>query len=415
MVAHRHEKRRFQLDVPQPPQQDTLEAPLPPQLPIKLMIKPRRKRRRFHIGPPDVSPWRALPFQVVIERRRPKRQFALTLAHRRQLQRVSLVGGVLAIALVVVITSVLLNPSTHDALFPPPHVSASSAALSRVGPYTAFGSPIHYDGAAPYTSLQTYTGANASPAPDVQAQAAFVFDPQSGTVYFQKNADASYPAASLTKIMTLLLAVDSPQLDQTVTVGSDAAALVNSENSYMDLSAGEQLTVRELLYGLIVAGGNDAALAIADAVGGDEATFVMMMNTRAVQLGLTHTHFVSADGVDSQNVTSASDMAKLSAIVMQRPGVADITSAYHYTIAQTATHKQYKLQGGNDLLPGGPSPYAGVDGVKTGYTADALYCMAVSAHANGRTLIGIFLGEPSVQARDTDAHALLDWAFAQPS
>lgn len=413
MFAHRPVKPRFQLDIPQPPQRDAVQAPQRNSLPIRLVVKPRRPKRRFHIGPPENSPLAALPFQLVFERRRPKRQVTLTLAHRRQFQRLSLIFGVVCVMLAVLVSGLLLNPSTHDTLFPPPPVSAADAALSQVGPYSASGNAIHADAAAPFTTLQPYAAANGSPAPDTQAQAAYLFDPQSGVILYQKDADTSYPAASLTKVMTLLLAIDSPQLDQTVTVGPDAAALVNSNNSYMDLSAGEQLTVRELLYGLIVAGGNDAALAIADAVGGDEASFVAMMNLRARQLGLAHTHFVSADGVDSGNVTSASDMAKLSALVMQRPGVEPITSAYQYTIPQTATHKLYKLQGGNDLLTGGGAPYAGADGVKTGYTDAAQYCMAFSARVNGRLLIGVLLGEPSPQTRDADAHALLDWGFKQ--
>ena len=134
--------------------------------------------------------------------------------------------------------------------------------------------------------------------------------------------------------MTLLLATNSGSLDQVVTIGPDAAALVNSNNSYMDVSAGEQLTLRQLLYGLMLPGGNDAALAIADAISGGEPAFVSTMNLYALQLGLNKTHFVSADGVIDANISSARDLAILTAIAIQQPGVSQITATRYLVIPQ---------------------------------------------------------------------------------
>src|SRR6185312_13553910 len=108
-----------------------------------------------------------------------------------------------------------------------------------------------------------------------------------------------------------------------------------------------------------------------------------------------------------------SDMAKLAALVVARPDATAITSAYTYVIPQTPAHKLFTLHSENDLLQGGAAPYPGANGVKTGYTAGAQYVMAFSVVSNGHLLVGVLLGEPSTQARNADAHALLDWGFAQ--
>lgn len=407
MFARRQEKPRFQVDAP--PSQPQ-EAPTPQPrvtLPIMVAVKPRPKKRRFQIEPPTSSPWGALPFQIVVQRTWRKRASWMTLAQRRQFTRLSLIVGAVVVLLAVIGSAVWINPATHDALFPPPNLGAAGGRSGTDNPV------VHIGVEQPYTGLQPLLQGSGARPPAVKAPAAFLFDPQRGVLMFQQNSDASYPAASLTKLMTMLVAVDSTPLDQMVLVGPDAAALVNSDNSYMDLSAGEQVSMRDLLYGLVVAGGNDAALAIADQVSGNEANFVSLMNARAHALGLTHTHFVSADGVDAGNVTSAADMAKLSALLLTRPGVQEITSTYSITIPQTATHKIYRLQGANQLLPGGSQPYTGAIGMKTGYTDAAGYCMSFAATVNGRTLVGVVLNESFPDARDYDAHNLLDWGFAQ--
>lgn len=416
MFTRRHEKRRFQLDVPHPSQRGGAQGLQGSYVTVKLPSVSRRKKRRFQIGSRDVSRWRsrwqALTPLAALGRVSARRR-TLTLGERRRLRRLGMIAGAVVVVLGLIASALLLNPQTREALIPSSAPAASAAESSSALAHGAFQQPLH-EGAEPvFSNLRPYVSTGGAQPPDVQASAAFLFDPQRGVILYQKNADTPYPAASLTKVMTLLVAIDSPHLDQETTIGPDAAALVNSDNSYMDVSVGEQLTVRELLYGLIVQGGNDAAIAIADAVGGDEPSFVAMMNARARQLGLMHTHFVSADGLDDGNVTSASDMAKLSALTVMRPGVTAITSAYTYVIPQTPTHKLFTLQSGNDLLQGGAAPYPGANGIKTGYTAAAQYCIAFSVVSNGRLLVGVALGEPSAQARTADVHALLDWGFAQ--
>jgi serine-type D-Ala-D-Ala carboxypeptidase (penicillin-binding protein 5/6) len=251
-------------------------------------------------------------------------------------------------------------------------------------------------------------------APDITAKAAYVYDVDTGVVLYSKAADDELPMASCTKVMTAILAVERGKLDQVVAVGADAHALVRSDSSYMGLGTGEKLTLRDLLYGLIMPSGNDAAVAIADAIGGTEAEFVGLMNTRAAQLGLTHTHFANPHGLDApDHYTSARDLAVLSAYAMKNPTLREIMSASTYDIPKTTTHKAYHLRTGNDLLPGAGSPYPGAIGVKPGYTGPAGFCQAFAAIRDGHLIVGAVLHDPSWQVRRVDMRNLLDWGFGQ--
>jgi serine-type D-Ala-D-Ala carboxypeptidase (penicillin-binding protein 5/6) len=254
---------------------------------------------------------------------------------------------------------------------------------------------------------------NSNP-PDITAPAAYVFDADLGWTFYAKNADEKLQMASCTKVMTLLLAVEDGSLTQMVTIGADAAALVRSDSSFMGVSAGEKLMLKDLLYGLVLPSGNDAAVAIADAIGGNVPHFVQMMNDRARQLGMTHTHYVNPHGLGEPNhYTTARDLAILSGVAMHNPIIVQVTSAAHYNIPKTATHKAYSLETGNDLLAYARSPYPGAIGVKPGFTGDAGYCQAFAAIRHGHMIVGVVLDEPSWQVRIVDMRALLDWGFAQ--
>lgn len=250
--------------------------------------------------------------------------------------------------------------------------------------------------------------------PYVAAVAGYVFDANTGTVLYSKDANEELPMASCTKIMTALLAVEHGNLDQVITVGADAHALVRSDSSYMGVDTGEQLTLRDLLYGLVMPSGNDAAVAIADAIGGTEARFVAMMNARAVQLGLKQTHFANPHGLDAPgHYTTAHDLAVLAGLAMKNPTLVKIMSAYNYDIPKTAAHKAYHLVTGNDLLAGSGSPYPGAIGVKPGYTGPAGFCQAFAAIRHGHLIVGTVLGDPSWQIRRVDMRNLLDYGFEQ--
>ena len=250
--------------------------------------------------------------------------------------------------------------------------------------------------------------------PSVTATAAYVYDPDLGFVYYAKDADQELPMASCTKIMTALLAVERGNLDQMVTIGPDAAALAGPGNSHMGVSQGEKISLRDLLYGLMLPSGNDAAVAIADAIGGNVPNFVAMMNARGQQLGLTHTHFENPHGLDAQgHYTTARDLAVLAAAAMRNPTIVQIASTYRYTIPATSTHKAFTLITGDDIIPGARSPYPGAIGVKPGFTGNAGYCQAFAAIRHGHLIVGTVLGEPDWRVRLTDMRKLLDWGFAE--
>lgn len=273
-------------------------------------------------------------------------------------------------------------------------------------------------GAVQLTSLRSSTGGisfTIGQPPALSAKAAFVYDADLGFVYYAQNADEELPMASCTKVMTALVAVEhASSLDQVITVGADAEALVRPDSSYMGLHAGEKLTLRDLLYGLLLPSGNDAAVAIADGIGGSVPTFVAMMNHKAADLGLTHTHFMNPHGLGEPNhYTTAHDLAVMAAAAMRVPAIVQITSTVHYDIPKTADHAAYSLETGDDLLSGARAPYPGAIGVKPGFTGDAGYCQAFAAIRHSHLIVGVVLDEPSWQVRIVDMRNLLDWGFEQ--
>jgi serine-type D-Ala-D-Ala carboxypeptidase (penicillin-binding protein 5/6) len=250
--------------------------------------------------------------------------------------------------------------------------------------------------------------------PGIAARAGFVMDADTGAVLFTRRPDEVRAMASCTKIMTALVAAQQGGLDRTVTVGADAAAYVNSDNSYMGLSAGEQLTLTDLLYGLLLPSGNDAAVAIADAVGGTQQHFVAMMNAEAQVLGLTHTHFTNPHGLDqSGHYTTARDLTMLSAVALRQSTIADIAATPSHYIPASATHKAYSLSNYNSLLPGKAATYPGAVGLKPGNTGAAGWCEAFAARRGGHLIVGVVLDSPTWTQRNDDMHALLNWGFAQ--
>lgn len=269
--------------------------------------------------------------------------------------------------------------------------------------------PGHLDASAGALSV-----AYASPPPHIEAAAAYVFDGDTGAVLLANHPDDERAMASCTKIMTALVAVSHGSLDQLITVGSDAAAYVNPDNSYMGVSAGEKLTLQDLLYGLLLPSGNDAAVAIADAIGGNQPNFVAMMNQEAQTLGLTHTHFADPHGLDAPgHHTSARDLAVLAVVALRNPTIAQIAATLHDDIPATPTHKAFHLFNYNSILPGARSAYPGAVGLKPGNTGAAGWCEAFAARRNGRLIVGAVLADPTWSQRNVDMHHLLDWAFAQ--
>lgn len=236
----------------------------------------------------------------------------------------------------------------------------------------------------------------------VSAKAYALIDQASGRVISASNENARLPMASTTKIMTALIAVESGKLDETFTVPAQALKV---EGSSMGLLPDEKITLRELVYGLMLESGNDAANAIAIIIGGSISGFVDMMNTRAKQLGLKNTHFCNPSGLyDPDHYTSALDLARLAAYAMKNEEFAKIVGTKHMRVSYNGIKNGRYLSNHNRLL----SSYEGAIGVKTGFTKKSGRCLVSCAQRDGVELIVATLGDPD----DWKDHAeLLDSGF----
>ncbi len=237
--------------------------------------------------------------------------------------------------------------------------------------------------------------------PTVEAHAAVVIDDASGAVLFEKDAHHALPPASLTKITTAILAIKRLDLNQWVEVDIDSHKMLGS--SVMGLRPGDWFQVRDLLYGLMLPSGNDAALALARAVSGSDAAFVVEMNAFVARLGLRDIHFINPHGLSGRShVASAYDLAILSRYGMALPAFAKIVST---TGVRTGGPRVLRLSNSNTFL----LKYDGADGVKIGHTRSAGPTLAASVTRDGHRVYAVVL---NTEHRDADAMALLDWAFA---
>jgi D-alanyl-D-alanine carboxypeptidase (penicillin-binding protein 5/6) len=246
-------------------------------------------------------------------------------------------------------------------------------------------------------------GAHAAvPKPD--ASAFMVLNASNGEILAAHNAHARVPIASITKLMTVIVALDHLKPDDVVTV-SGAAAQVGE--SRIPLTTGQRVTVRDLLAGALIQSANNAADALASAAsGGDVPRFVGWMNERAKKLGLDDTHFVRPDGLDTPgHVSSAHDVAVLAQVAMHRRVVRDLVRLRSAPIESG----QFTVHTWNDLL--GVVP--GVVGVKTGHTNDAGWCEVVAVRRNGFTVYAVILGSPTRARRNDDLQRLLAWGVSQ--
>ena len=233
--------------------------------------------------------------------------------------------------------------------------------------------------------------------PQVSAKSAALLDGTTGECLYEKNGDQRALIASTTKIMTGLLVCEAGDLDRTVTVPETAAG---TEGSSMYLKSGETLTRRELLYGMMLHSGNDAALTLAISISGSEAAFVRQMNRRACALNLTQTHFANPHGLDSgENYSTALDLARLAQAALQNEQFRAVVST------KTITCAGRTLTNHNKLL----WRYDGCIGVKTGYTRHAGRILVSAAERGGRMLIAVTISDPD----DWRDHvSLLDYGFA---
>jgi D-alanyl-D-alanine carboxypeptidase len=242
--------------------------------------------------------------------------------------------------------------------------------------------------------------------PFVSAKSIAVVDSACGALIYGRDPHLQLPPASLTKLMTAAVATDQADLDMMITANVDGTALYDETGStIMGLKPGMELSLEDLLYGLLLPSGNDAAIAIAEGVSGDMETFVELMNAKAESLALEDSHFTNPHGLDDPALrSSAYDMAMLARYVMENEDLRTIVQSVSWQPRWDGP----PVWNGNRLI----GEYDGADGVKIGYTEESQQTIVASATRDGRRIIASLMRSMD---RYTDAERLLDWAFAQES
>jgi serine-type D-Ala-D-Ala carboxypeptidase (penicillin-binding protein 5/6) len=248
----------------------------------------------------------------------------------------------------------------------------------------------------------------------VKAKGAVLADAVTGQVLWGRGLNIERPMASVTKVMTALVVLESGDLDQEIRVPKAAFDYVwKYGGESAALRPGDELTVQELLEALLLPSGADAAYTLANAYGPGLNAFVARMNATAARMGMAHTHFTSPDGLPYPTETSTystpSDLLTLGLAAMRFPAFRSIVDQQFYHLPKGPEHHQYWWDNTNELI----GSYQGAVGIKDGYTDDAGHCLLFEAVRNGRTLIGVVLDSPAtgVAAAAQDAAQMLNWGF----
>lgn len=249
----------------------------------------------------------------------------------------------------------------------------------------------------------------------LQSESVILMEAKTGTVLYEKNPDEKLKPASVTKVMTLLLIFEEIEsgrmsMDDIVTVTEHAASMGGSQCFF---EQGEQQTVRDMIKCIEVSSGNDAAVAMAEHIAGSEEAFVQMMNKRAEELGMVNTHFVNACGLDADgHVTTSRDIALMSAeLINNHPEIFEFSTIWMDSIIHKTNRgeSEFGLANTNKFL----NQYTGANGLKTGFTSDAGYCMSATAERNDVQLIAVIMKAETKEIRNSEAGKLLDYGFAK--
>lgn len=243
------------------------------------------------------------------------------------------------------------------------------------------------------------------------AKSVVLMEASTGKIIYERNANEKLHPASMTKMMSMLLILESIEKgnlkwNDMITVSENASSMGGSQ---ILLETGEQMSVDDLFKGIAIASGNDAVVALAEKVAGTEEVFVKMMNDKAKELGLKNTNFKNPHGLDStDHYSSAYDMAMIAKELVKHKKVLEYSSIYEYYLRDGTDRKTW-LVNTNKLV----RFYDGVDGLKTGYTKEAGYCLTATAMKNGMRIIAVVMGEPDSKTRNKEVTELLDYAYAQ--
>ena len=244
------------------------------------------------------------------------------------------------------------------------------------------------------------------PAESIAAKTMILVDETNGKVLADRNSRARVPMASTTKIMTAALAIEFANADSLITVPGEALKDLPADSALMGVSAGEKYTIKELLYGLMLNSGNDAAKTIAIAISGSEEAFARLMTAKAKQIGMQDTRFVNASGLDHENhYSTAYDLALLAHYAQSLPLLREVVATSQITLPYSSNHKQLYLENLNSLI----TSYPGATGIKPGNTGQAGNCLVATPERGGQKLIGVLLDTPG---RNTNMAALFDLGFA---
>lgn len=243
------------------------------------------------------------------------------------------------------------------------------------------------------------------------ARSAVLLDADTGAIIFEKNGHDKLPPASITKVMTMLLimeAIERGQLKWTeqVSVSENAASKGGSQ---IFLEPGEQMSVRDMLKGIAIGSANDASAAMAEKLGGTEQRFAQMMNARAKELGMNDTKFQNSNGLPvADHYSSAHDIALMSRELLKHPEITKFTGLYQDYLRQ-GSKKPFWLVNTNKLV----RFYPGLDGLKTGFTSEARFCLTATAKRENFRVIAVVMGAPDTKIRNAEISQMLDYAFAQ--
>ena len=241
------------------------------------------------------------------------------------------------------------------------------------------------------------------------AKSGILIEASTGEIIYEKNKDERLAPASMTKMMSLILIMEAIEnktinLNQIITVSENAA---NMGGSQIYLEKNEKMSVDDLLKGICMASANDAVVALSETIYGSEEEFVKEMNKRAKQLGLKNTHFMNATGLDVDNhYSSAYDMALIARELVKHKKVLDYSSKYEDYLREN-TNKKFWLVNTNKLI----KTYDGMDGLKTGYTENAGYCLTATAKRNNMRLISVVMNESDSKVRNSETSEILDYGF----
>lgn len=271
--------------------------------------------------------------------------------------------------------------------------------------YISFADDIDNETIDVSTELNSFTDTSTETIkePDVNSRACVVIDRKTNSVLFGKNENTKKKMASTTKIMTATIIIEKCNLTDTIEISKKAAG---TGGSRLGLKTGDKITVLDLLYGLMLRSGNDAAVALAEYAGRDINGFAELMNAKALELGLTNTHFETPHGLDSnEHYTTAYELALLSNYALNNPTFAKIVGTKNYTITINGSPKD--LSNTNELL----GNMEGVYGIKTGFTNGANRCLVTACKKNNMDIICVVLGADTKKFRTIDSIKLINYVF----